>query len=436
MSATQVTDVDIPEAGDTGGLGKALRDYFIRVKGGEVGSLPAVAGLIVLIALFSILQGGTFFTALNFANLINQGTAVIVLAMGLVFVLLLGEIDLSAGFAAGTAAAVLAVGLTKYGLPWPLALIACLLTGLVIGLIIGLLVARLGIPSFVVTLAAFLGLQGVMLLIIGEGGTIGIQNDFLLAIMNRNMPVWTGWLLWLLVILGYAFVTFRAIRARKAAGLSGSSASVWAAKVVSLAILLGVGVYLLNGERQIVRAGKQSCVIMGPPNEPVGCIPILQGVPWAVLVVLLLLVGLTFLLSRTSFGRHVYAVGGNTEAARRAGIKVSSIKITCFMICSTLAAVAGVLLASRDNSVSPTTGGAQTLLFAVGAAVIGGTSLFGGRGRVVDAIVGGLVVAVIANGLPLITSQSGIQYVVTGGVLLVAASVDALSRRRSSASGR
>ena len=175
---------------------------------------------------------------------------------------------------------------------------------------------------------------------------------------------------------------------------------------------------------------------MGPPNEPVGCIPVIQGVPWAVLVVLVLLVGLTFLLSRTSFGRHVYAVGGNTEAARRAGIKVSSIKITCFMICSTLAAVAGVLLASRDNSVSPTTGGAQTLLFAVGAAVIGGTSLFGGRGRVVDAIVGGLVVAVIANGLPLITSQSGIQYVVTGGVLLVAASVDALSRRRSSASGR
>ena len=436
MSATQITEVDIPEAGDTGGLGQALRDYFARVRGGEVGSLPAIAGLVVLIALFSILQGGTFFTALNFANLINQGTAVIVLAMGLVFVLLLGEIDLSAGFAAGTSAAVLAVGLSRYGLAWPVALLAALLTGAIIGLLIGLLVARLGIPSFVVTLAAFLGLQGVMLLIIGEGGTIGIQNDFLLAIMNRNMPVLVGWLLWALVILGYALVTFRAIRNRKAAGLSGSSASVWAAKVISLAILLGVGVYLLNGERQIVRAGKQSCVVMGPPNEPVGCIPILQGVPWAVLVVLILLVGLTFLLSRTSFGRHVYAVGGNTEAARRAGIKVSSIKITCFIICSTLAAVAGVLLASRDNSVSPTTGGAQTLLFAVGAAVIGGTSLFGGRGRVVDAIVGGLVVAVIANGLPLITSQSGIQYVVTGGVLLVAASVDALSRRRSSASGR
>jgi D-xylose transport system permease protein len=161
---------------------------------------------------------------------------------------------------------------------------------------------------------------------------------------------------------------------------------------------------------------------------------VLKGVPWAVLVVLVLLVGLTFVLSRTSFGRHIYAVGGNTEAARRAGISVKGIKIYCFMICSTLAAVGGVLIASRDNSVSPTTGGAQTLLFAVGAAVIGGTSLFGGRGKVMDAVVGGLVIAVIANGLPLITQQSGIQYIVTGLVLLVAASVDAISRKRSTTS--
>ena len=152
------------------------------------------------------------------------------------------------------------------------------------------------------------------------------------------------------------------------------------------------------------------------------------------LVVLVLLVGLTFVTVRTSFGRHIYAVGGNSEAARRAGISVKAIKIYCFMICSTLAAVAGVLIASRDNSVSPTTGGAQTLLFAVGAAVIGGTSLFGGRGRIFDAVIGGLVIAVIANGLPLITQQSGIQYVVTGLVLLLAASVDAISRKRSTPS--
>ena len=163
----------------------------------------------------------------------------------------------------------------------------------------------------------------------------------------------------------------------------------------------------------------------------VGCIPVIEGVPWAVLVVLVLLVGLTFVLSRTSFGRHIYATGGNAEAARRAGISVQGIKIACFMICSTLAALGGVLIASRDNSVSPTTGGAQPLLFAVGAAVIGGTSLFGGKGRVMDAVIGGLVIAVIANGLPLITQQSGIQFVVTGLVLLVAASVDAISRKRA-----
>ena len=433
MSSTQATDVDVTAAGDTDGIGAAMGSYFNRVKGGDVGSLPAVLGLIVLIGLFSALKPETFFTALNYANLLNQGTAIIVLAMGLVFVLLLGEIDLSAGFTAGTAAAVLAVALSSWGLAWPLALILGLLTGTVIGLSIGVLVARLGIPSFVVTLAMFLALQGVMLLIIGEGGTITLRSDELLAVMNKNMPGWAGWLLWAVVTAGYAWVSLRAITGRRKAGLRATATSVWAAKTVAVAVLLGIGVYLLNMEREIVRPGKTACLTNEPP-DPVGCIPVLKGVPWAVLVVLVLLVGLTFVLSRTSFGRHIYAVGGNTEAARRAGISVKGIKIYCFMICSTLAAVGGVLIASRDNSVSPTTGGAQTLLFAVGAAVIGGTSLFGGRGKVMDAVVGGLVIAVIANGLPLITQQSGIQYIVTGLVLLVAASVDAISRKRSTTS--
>ena len=434
MSAPeQTTDVDVRGAGDQGGIGQAISDYFNRVKGGDVGSLPAVLGLIVLVVFFSVLKPSTFFTALNFANLMNQGTAIIVLAMGLVFVLLLGEIDLSAGFTAGTAAAVLAIALSSWGLAWPLALILGLLTGTFIGFIIGILVARLGIPSFVVTLAMFLALQGVMLLIIGEGGTITLRSDALLAIMNRNMPVWAGWLLWAVVVLGYALVNLRAIQGRRKAGLKATATSVWAAKTIALAVMLGVGVYLLNVPRQIVRTGKVACETSDPPS-PTGCVPVIQGVPWAVLVILVLLIVLTFVLSRTAFGRHIYAVGGNAEASRRAGISVRGIKIFCFMICSTMAAVAGVLIASRDNSVSPTTGGAQTLLFAVGAAVIGGTSLFGGRGCVIDAIIGGLVVAIIANGLPLITQQSGIQYVVTGLVLLVAASVDAISRKRSTPS--
>ena len=418
MSA-QVTDVDVPAAGDTGGIGQAVRDYWARVRGGDIGSLPAVLGLIALVILFGALEGSTFLSIFNFANLINQSAAIIVLAMGLVFVLLLGEIDLSAGFAAGTAAAILAVALNSWGLAWPIALLLALLTGVVIGLVIGLLVARLGIPSFVVTLAMFLALQGAMLLIIGEGGTIPIRSEEILVVMNGNMPVWAGWLLAVLIVGGFALSGLLAIRRRRKAGLPSEAMSVWAVKVIALALLIFVATYLLNQERQL-------------PTAKVT----IQGVPWVVVVILVLLVGLTFILQRTGFGRHVYAVGGNREAARRAGINVKGLMITCFIFCSTLAAVAGVLLASRDNSVSPTTGGAQTLLFAVGAAVIGGTSLFGGRGKIRDAVIGGLVIAVIANGLPLITQQSGIQFVVTGLVLLVAASVDAISRRRAASTGR
>ena len=417
MSA-QVTDVDVPAAGDTGGIGQAVRDYWARVRGGDIGSLPAVLGLIALVILFGALEGSTFLSIFNFANLINQSAAIIVLAMGLVFVLLLGEIDLSAGFAAGTSAAILAVALNSWGVAWPVALLAALLTGAVIGLSIGLLVARLGIPSFVVTLAMFLALQGAMLLIIGEGGTIPIRSEAILVVMNGNMSVVAGWILAVIIVAGFALSTLLAIRRRRKAGLPAEAMSVWAIKVIALGALIFVATYLLNQERQL-------------PTAKVT----IQGVPWVVVVILVLLVGLTFILQRTGFGRHVYAVGGNREAARRAGINVKGLMITCFVFCSTLAAIAGVLLASRDNSVSPTTGGAQTLLFAVGAAVIGGTSLFGGRGKIRDAVIGGLVIAVIANGLPLITQQSGIQFIVTGLVLLVAASVDAISRRRTAATG-
>ena len=417
MSA-QTTDVDIAAAGDTGGIGQSVRDYWARVRGGDIGSLPAVLGLIALIILFGALEGSTFLSIFNFANLINQSAAIIVLAMGLVFVLLLGEIDLSAGFAAGTCAAILAVALNNWGLAWPVALLAALLTGVVIGLVIGMLVARLGIPSFVVTLAMFLALQGAMLLIIGEGGTIPIRSEAILVVMNGNMSVVAGWVLAVIIVAGFALSTLLAIRRRRKAGLPAEAMSVWAIKVIALGVLIFVATYLLNQERQL-------------PSAKVT----IQGVPWVVVVILVLLVGLTFILQRTGFGRHVYAVGGNREAARRAGINVKGLLITCFVFCSTLAAIAGVLLASRDNSVSPTTGGAQTLLFAVGAAVIGGTSLFGGRGKIRDAVIGGLVIAVIANGLPLITQQSGIQFIVTGLVLLIAASVDAISRRRTAATG-
>ena len=191
------------------------------------------------------------------------------------------------------------------------------------------------------------------------------------------------------------------------------------AKIVVLALLLGAATYYLSSERS---------------RNP--AVTSIKGVPIVVALLLVLVVGLTFLLTRTAFGRHVYAVGGNAEAARRAGINVPAIRLTCFIIGSTVAGVAGILLASRDNSISPSTGGASTLLYAVGAAVIGGTSLFGGKGRVVDAILGGLVIAIIINGMGLLNQPSSIVFMVTGVVLLVAASVDAISRRRAAATGR
>jgi len=400
-------------------LSETFRDYVDRVRGGDVGSLPAVLGLLVLTAVFSLLRPEAFTNAFNFSNLIHQSAAVIVIAMGLVFVLLLGEIDLSAGYTGGTSAAVMGIVVTNRGLPWWLALLAALVTGAFIGFCIGTLVSRLGIPSFVVTLAAFLGLQGVMLKLIGEGGTIAIRDDVLLAVNNDDLPIWMGWLLFVLVVGGYAANSLRRAQGRRADGLQSEAMAVVVAKVLLLAVLLGAATAYLSTERS---------------RNP--AVTSLKGVPIVVVVLIALLLGLTFLLTRTAFGRHVYAVGGNAEAARRAGINVARIRLSCFIMCSTMAAVGGLMLASRDNSISPTTGGAETLLYAVGAAVIGGTSLFGGKGRIVDAILGGLVIGVIINGMRLLNQPSSVVYMVTGAVLLVAASVDAISRRRAMATGR
>jgi D-xylose transport system permease protein len=311
------------------------------------------------------------------------------------------------------------VALTRHSWPWYLSVLVCLATGAVVGTIIGLLVARLGIPSFVVTLAAFLALQGVLLKTIGEGGTIAIRDSKLLAINNNTMPVWLGWVLFAVVVGAYAAVSLRRAASRRAGGLQSEGTSVVIGKVVVVAVLLGAVTAYLSTERS--------------RNPAVSSI---KGVPEVVLLLVILLVGLNFVLGRTAFGRHVYAVGGNTEAARRAGINVKQIKLFCFVIGSTLAAVGGILLASRDNSISPSTGGAETLLYAVGAAVIGGTSLFGGKGKILDAVLGGLVIAIIINGMGLLNQPSSVVYIVTGLVLLIAASVDALSRRRAAATGR
>jgi D-xylose transport system permease protein len=382
-----------------------------------MGALPAVAGLIVLCVVFASARPA-FFSAGNFANLLPQGAAVTVIAMGLVFVLLLGEIDLSAGFASGVCAAVLAIGLGDRHLPWPVAILVALLTGTLIGTVLGTLVAKVGIPSFVVTLAAFLAFQGVVLLIIKGGTIVAITNPTILAIGNKSLTPLAGWVCYAIGVGGYAAIQLLRRQGRIRRGLPTDPLGLIGLRVGALAVLAGVAVSVLNQQRS-----RNPLVVS------------LEGVPVVVPIVVILLIGLTFVLKRTRYGLHIYAVGGNREAARRAGIGTDAIRISVFVVCSTMAAVGGIIAASRANSVDANTGGSNVLLYAVGAAVIGGTSLFGGKGRILDAVLGGAVVAVIDNGMGLMGYSSGVKFIVTGLVLLLAASVDALSRRRAAVSG-
>jgi len=398
---------------------EALNAYVRKVRGGDMGSLPAVLALAVLVAAFTVAKPDTFPSALNLANLFQQGAVVMTIGMGLVFVLLLGAIDLSAGFASGVCGAVLATTLTDMHWPWYASLAAALGTGVVIGVLIGLLVARVGIPSFVATLAAFLAFQGIVLLIIGSGGNVSITDPVILAIQNKNVPPPVGWAIAVLAVAAYTVQQLGTWRHRRARGLVTPPLGLVVTKVVVVAAVVLALVAVLNQERSL-----------NPARTSI------QGVPIVVPILAVLALLLGFLLTRTAFGRHVYAVGGNAEATRRAGIPVAAVRQLCFIICSTMAGVAGVFAASRATSVDPNAGGSNVLLYAVGAAVIGGTSLFGGKGRIVDALIGGAVIAVIDNGMGLLGYSAGVKYVVTGGVLALAAAVDALSRRRARATGR
>jgi D-xylose transport system permease protein len=332
--------------------------------------------------------------------------------MGLIFVLLLGDIDLSAGYSAGVSGAVLVILVSNHHWGWAPALGVSIVAGVVMGSVIGWLVSYLGIPSFVVTLAMFLAFQGILLLLAGEGGTIPINDPTVLAIENSNMKPLISWAFYIGASALYVLSGLRKMAIRRKAGLKTELVQLWIFKTAGLIALCGLAVLALNMER----------------SNNVQLVS-LKGIPDVVPLVLAILVVGTFFLSRTAYGRYLYAVGGNAEAARRSGINVKQVRLFAFVICSALAAIAGLIFVSRANSVSPTTGGNATLLYAVGAAVIGGTSLFGGKGKMRDAILGGLVVAVIDNGMGLLGYSAGIKYIVTGLVLLISAGVDALSRK-------
>jgi ABC-type xylose transport system permease subunit len=396
----------------------AALDYWNKLKAGELGALPAILGLAALVVLFTALKPDTFLSKANVANLSTQALPITILAMGLVFVLLVGEIDLSAGVASGLSASVMAKLLVDGNQPWYVTIISAIATGLVIGTVIGWLVSVLRIPSFVVTLALFLGLQGITLRLIGEGGTVPVRDDVIVAIATKNMPIWLGWTLAAACSAGYTATLLLRWRRQHVRGLHSKPLEFVLAQSAVVSAALLISTYVLSLDRA--------------PSPLIK----LCGIPWGVLLVGILLIVCTFVLGRTSYGRHIYAVGGNAEAARRAGINVARIRISVFMIGSGLAAVSGIVAASRLNSVATDAGGGNTLLYAVGAAVIGGTSLFGGRGKARDAVLGGLVIAIIENGLGLLGTKAYLSFLITGVVLLLAATMDALARRRRTAAGR
>jgi D-xylose transport system permease protein len=396
-------------SGHEGTLRDQINAYFSRVKNGEMGALPAVGALLVLGGLFASLSP-FFLTRLNFANLFVQAAELTTLAMALVFVILLAEIDLSAGVAAGVAMDIFYLA-TKAGVPWQLSVLISLGVGVVIGYILGFFVSKVGVPSFVVTLAFFLGFQGVALILLGDGGLFRVEVPEIKALMNENLPAWGGWaMVFAMVAVSLAIgIWDRARRAQQ--GLAYRPLSLLMAKVALIAALAGAAVFVLNQNRS---TGTK----------------VIEGVPLVIpFVIALLFVG-TFVLDRTRFGRHLYAVGGNPEAARRAGIKVGMIRISAFIICSTLAVVSGLFHVSRIGVVEAAAG-RSIVLSGVAAAVVGGVSLFGGRGRLVHAAIGAVVISIIDNGLGLLGLSAGISFVVTGSVLALAATIDALSRKRS-----
>ena len=390
------------------------RILWQRVRSGESGALPVIVGLIAIILFFQI-KNSLFLSAGNLVNLMTQAAFIITLGMAEVFVLLLGEIDLAAGFEAACGA-VIALWMVAAGLPWWLAVLTALVATAAYGALQGFLITWLRLPSFVVTLAGFLGLSGVLLYLVdlsgkyGVGGVIRLNSNVINDIEAGALSPLASWIVMAAVVILAAVLLYGKDERRRRAGLVAPPVSVSLLKIAVIAIA-GVVVVLIGN------ANRGSVLLA------------VRGLPYVVLVVLAILVLYTVLLGRTRFGRYIYAIGGNSEAARRAGVNVSRIRIAAFSLCGLTAGMTGIIYASYLGSISTSVNGGQTVLNSIAAAVIGGTSLFGGRGKMMDALLGGLVVGVIANGLQLLGLTAAAQLMWTALVLLAAITVDSITRR-------
>ncbi|TXC98420.1 sugar ABC transporter permease [Streptomyces sp. ISID311] len=381
-----------------------------RFHSGELGSVPVALGLVVVWIIFESLNEN-FLSPRNLSNLSVDIVGPGMISVGVVFVLLLGEIDLSVGSVSGLAAAVFAVLSVNQGMPEAPALLLAVLGGTLIGAIQGFFLAKVGVPAFVVTLAGLLGWNGLMLYILGASGTINIDENGLVAKLTSHYftNVAAAYGLAALGTAAFFLTSYHGLRRRRAAGVPCRPLSEIVLRTGVLAVISLAAAWVLNQ---------------------------FLGLPLALLIFLVMLVGLDYVLRRTPYGRMIFALGGSVEASRRTGLNVSLVRISVFMISGTMAAIGGLFLASRVTSASQTSGGGNLLMDAIAAAVIGGTSLFGGRGRTWSALLGVLVIQSIASGVALMGIQTAVQFMITGGVLLVAVVIDSLSRRAQRAHGR
>lgn len=400
--------MDAPTARDS--LLEYGRRWLVGLRSGELGVLPIIGALLLTAIVFQSLNAN-YLTPGNLVNLMSQGAAIATIAMGLVFVLLIGEIDLSVGYVSGVAAVVLAQLLLPDGseLPTGVSLLAAVGVGMAIGALHGLLITKLKMPSFVVTLAGLLAWNGVVLMLIGSQGSIIIQDKAIVSLSGSYLPPGLAWVLFGVLLVAYALSLVVARRNRTTRGLMLEPVSLLVLRILGLVVVAGAVVLIANLSR---------------------------GIPYVVVLITVLYVALNYVLKNTRFGVWVYSIGGSIEAARRAGINTDRVRIYVFMIASSMAAVGGIILASRLRSVESNVGGGSLLLYSIAAAVIGGTSLFGGRGSARSAILGALVIASIDNGLGLLGLGSGQKFTITGLVLLAAVAVDSLSRYGRIQAGR
>ncbi len=390
------------------GLAGAFEDFRRRLAQGDLGSLPVLVGLLAVGGYFQA-QNDRFLSAANLTNLTLQIAAVGTISVGVVLVLLLGEIDLSVGATSGFAAAVMAVMNTRHGHGAAASIAGALVVGAAVGALNGFWVTRFRVPAFLVTLAGLLAWQGALLRVLGRQGSINITDDGIVDVANTFYGSTVTWTVAAGTIALTALSMLLGRRRRAAAGLPLDPA--W-----RTALSLGFIVVCVVGLALVFESNR--------------------GLPLAVCICVGLVVAVDLLLRRTRFGRHVYAVGGNIEAARRAGINVERVRLMVFVLASTLAAMGGVLAASRSLAVSQSSGGNDVLLYSIAGAVIGGTSLFGGRGTAWSALLGALVIGSILNGMTLLSIASDMRFIVTGSVLLAAATIDAVSRRGRASAGR